>query len=175
MLVNRRLGATLHPNKQSIKTTQIKPIGNYLNWDWQVVSCVSTECLYLGLIIHNCACMHYKDGSPELNWVGHECAPNHTPSIAHLCPDECLKAGLKVVDAAVVELGHLIQQLLVLRFKVLPDWSQLLPGLAGGKPKTSTKHTSSSLWSLSNHIPATFSGMSSVNNHEKQYENENVF
>lgn len=129
MLVNRRLGATLHPNKQSIKTTQIKPIGNYLNWDWQVVSCVSTECLYLGLIIHNCACMHYKDGSPELNWVGHECAPNHTPSIAHLCPDECLKAGLKVVDAAVVELGHLIQQLLVLRFKVLPDWSQLLPGL----------------------------------------------
>lgn len=127
---------------------------------------------YLGLIIQNCACMYALQRWLTGVKLG-MCAPSHT--IAHLCTDECLKAGLKVVDAAVVELGHLIQQLLVLRFKVLPDWSQLLPGLAGGKPKTSTKHTSSSLWSLSNHIPATFSGMSSVNNHEKQYENENVF
>lgn len=49
--------------------------------------------------------------------------------VTNLCPDERLKAGLEVVDAAVVELGHLIQQLLVFSFKVFPDWSELLSGL----------------------------------------------
>jgi hypothetical protein len=72
-------------------------------------------------------------------------------TIAHLCPDECLKAGLKVVDAAVVELSS----------------SLAWPGANRRQVNTSTKHTSL-LWSLNNHIPATFSGMSSVNNHEKQ-------
>ncbi len=48
---------------------------------------------------------------------------------AHLSSYQSLKAGLKVVDAAVVELGHLVQQLLVLRFKVFSDGLQLFPGL----------------------------------------------
>lgn len=48
---------------------------------------------------------------------------------AHLSSYQSLKAGLKVVDAAVVELGHLVQQLLVLGFKVFPDRLQFFPGL----------------------------------------------
>lgn len=31
----------------------------------------------------------------------------------NLCTDEGLEAGLEVIDAAVVELGHLVQKLLV--------------------------------------------------------------
>lgn len=50
---------------------------------------------------------------------------------ANLRPDESLKAGLKVVNAAVVELGHLVQQLLVLGLKVFPDRPELLFGLRG--------------------------------------------
>lgn len=40
-----------------------------------------------------------------------------------------LKTGLEVVYAAVVEFGHLLEQLLVLSLKVFLDWSELFPGL----------------------------------------------
>lgn len=53
----------------------------------------------------------------------------------NLCSDERLKAGLEVVDATVVELGHLIQQLLVLDLKIVPDRSKLLFGLQCGGEK----------------------------------------
>lgn len=53
--------------------------------------------------------------------------------ITNLRPDESLKAGLEVVDAAVVELGHLVQQLLVLGLKVFPDRPELLSGLGCGE------------------------------------------
>lgn len=52
--------------------------------------------------------------------------------VHNLCPNESLKAGLEVVDAALVELGHLIQQLLVFGLEVFPDWSELLSGLRDG-------------------------------------------
>ena len=52
---------------------------------------------------------------------------------AHLRPNESLEAGLEVVDAAVVELGHLVQQLLVLGFKVVPDRPQLIFSLVAGE------------------------------------------
>lgn len=52
--------------------------------------------------------------------------------VTNLRPDEGLKAGLEVVNAAVVELGHLIQQLLVFGLKVFPDRSELLSGLGCG-------------------------------------------
>lgn len=51
--------------------------------------------------------------------------------ITNLRPDESLKAGLEVVDAALVELGHLVQQLLVLGLEVFPDRSELLSSLGG--------------------------------------------
>lgn len=57
---------------------------------------------------------------------------------AHLSSYQSLKAGLKVVDAAVVELGHLIQQLLVLCFKVFPDRLQFFPGLKSEHTHTHT-------------------------------------
>ena len=53
--------------------------------------------------------------------------------VTNLRPDESLKAGLEVVDAAVVELGHLVQQLLVLGLEVVPDRSELLSGLRCGE------------------------------------------
>lgn len=49
--------------------------------------------------------------------------------VTHLSPDESLEAGLEVVDAALVELGHLVQQLLVLGLKVVLDRPELLTGL----------------------------------------------
>lgn len=60
--------------------------------------------------------------------------------LTNLRPDESLKAGLEVVDAAVVELGHLIQQLLVFSLKVFPDWSELLSGLRCEKKGRSQKN-----------------------------------
>lgn len=53
----------------------------------------------------------------------------------NLRSDERLKAGLEVVDAAVVELGHLVQQLLVLGLKVFLDRSELFFGLGCGGAK----------------------------------------
>lgn len=53
-------------------------------------------------------------------------------AITNLRPDKSLKTGLEVVDAAVVELGHLVKQLLVLGFEIFPDWSQLLSSLGWG-------------------------------------------
>lgn len=50
----------------------------------------------------------------------------------NLRPDKSLKAGLEVVDAALVELGHLVQQLLVLGLEVFPDRSELLSSLGCG-------------------------------------------
>lgn len=52
--------------------------------------------------------------------------------VTNLCPNESLETGLEVVDAAVVEFGHFIQQLLVLGLKVFPDRSELLSGLMCG-------------------------------------------
>lgn len=49
--------------------------------------------------------------------------------ISNLCPDESLKARLEVVNTAVVELGHLVKQLLVLDLKVFLDRSEFLSGL----------------------------------------------
>lgn len=46
-----------------------------------------------------------------------------------LSSDESLKTGLEVVYAAVVEFGHLVEQLLVLSLKVFLDWPKLFPGL----------------------------------------------
>lgn len=51
--------------------------------------------------------------------------------MSHLCPHQRLEAGFEVIDAAAVEFGHLLQQLLVLGFKVLLHGAQLLPGLRG--------------------------------------------
>lgn len=53
--------------------------------------------------------------------------------VTNLCPNESLEAGLEVVDAAVVEFGHFVQQLLVLGLEVLPDRSELLSGLTRGR------------------------------------------
>lgn len=64
--------------------------------------------------------------------------------LTNLCPDESLKAGLEVVDAAVVELGHLIQQLLVFSLKVFPDWSELLSGLRCEKKREESKEQATS-------------------------------
>ena len=61
--------------------------------------------------------------------------------ITNLRPDESLEAGLEVVDAAVVELGHLVQQLLVLGLKVLPDRSELLSGLGCGRGRGGNEGT----------------------------------
>ena len=47
----------------------------------------------------------------------------------HLCSDQGLKAGLEVVQSAVVEARHLIQELLVLGLKVIPHWPKLFSGL----------------------------------------------
>lgn len=66
-------------------------------------------------------------------------SPGGGGGVTNLCPDESLKAWLEVVDAAVVELGHLIEQLLVLDLKVFLDWSELLSGLeCGGKRRNKT-------------------------------------
>lgn len=46
-----------------------------------------------------------------------------------LSSDESLETGLEVVYAAVVEFGHLVEQLLVLSLKVFLDWPKLFPGL----------------------------------------------
>lgn len=46
--------------------------------------------------------------------------------VTNLCPDESLEAGLEVVDAALVELGHLVQELLVLGLEVIFDRSEFL-------------------------------------------------
>lgn len=46
--------------------------------------------------------------------------------VTNLRPDESLEAGLEVVDAALVELGHLVQELLVLGLEVIFDWSEFL-------------------------------------------------
>lgn len=47
----------------------------------------------------------------------------------YLRPDQSLEAGLEEVNAAVVEPGHLLQELLVLGLKVLSHRPQLLTGL----------------------------------------------
>lgn len=47
----------------------------------------------------------------------------------HLCSDQGLKAGLEVVQSAVVEPRHLIQELLVLGLKVIPHGPKLFSGL----------------------------------------------
>lgn len=57
---------------------------------------------------------------------------------AHLGPDKRLEARLKVVDAAVVKFGHLVQQLLILGFEILPDWPQLFPCLKRDNTNTHT-------------------------------------
>lgn len=55
-------------------------------------------------------------------------------SFTNLSTDKSLKAGLEVVDATLVEFGHLVQQLLVLGLEVLLDWLQLFFCLeCGGK------------------------------------------
>lgn len=46
-----------------------------------------------------------------------------------LSSNQSLKAGLEIVDATVIEFGHLLQQLLVLSLKVFLDWSELFSGL----------------------------------------------
>lgn len=55
--------------------------------------------------------------------------------VTHLSSDQGLEAGLEVVDAALVELGHLVQQLLVLGLKVVLDRPELLAGLKVGGAK----------------------------------------
>lgn len=47
----------------------------------------------------------------------------------YLRTDQGLKAGLEVVEAAVVEPRHLIQQLLVLGLEVFPHRPELFSGL----------------------------------------------
>lgn len=47
----------------------------------------------------------------------------------HLCSDQGLEAGLEVVESAVVEPRHLVQELLVLGLEVVPHGPELFPGL----------------------------------------------
>lgn len=57
---------------------------------------------------------------------------------SHLCPHQRLEAGFEIIDAAAVEFGHLLQELLVLGFKILLDGAQLLTGLGtdrGSEPR----------------------------------------
>lgn len=51
------------------------------------------------------------------------------PQCPHLGSDQGLKAGLEVVEPAVVEPRHLIQELLVLGLEVVPHRPQLFSGL----------------------------------------------
>lgn len=52
-----------------------------------------------------------------------------------LSSNQSLEAGLEVVDATVVELGHLLQQLLVLGLKVFLDRPELFSGLRCGEER----------------------------------------
>lgn len=60
------------------------------------------------------------------------CVVSREGGVTNLRPNESLKAGLEVVNAAVVEFGHLVQQLLVFGLKVFPDWPELFSGLGCG-------------------------------------------
>lgn len=55
--------------------------------------------------------------------------PGRQGTASHLCPDQRLKAGFEVIDAAAIKLGHFLQELLVFGFKVLLHRPQLFTGL----------------------------------------------
>lgn len=92
--------------------------------------------------------------------------------ISNLRPDESLKAGLEVVDAAVVELGHLVEQLLVLGLEVFPDWSELLSGLGCGANKRTCHQRSLSALALHN-IPS-YNNLHKIQQMHVDYEKNNT-
>lgn len=55
--------------------------------------------------------------------------PGRWGTASHLRPDQRLKAGFEVIDAAAIKLGHFLQELLVFGFKVLLHRPQLFAGL----------------------------------------------
>lgn len=71
---------------------------------------------------------------------------------SHLSSYQRLKAGLKVVNATVVEFRHLVQKLLVLGFKVFSDGLQFFPGLKTQHTYNPVKNTGNDFWLLQNDL-----------------------
>jgi len=89
----------------------------------------SPEVTALGQRIAECYLCTTLSSAAGMPPKGHPAGPGRQRTASHLRPDQRLKAGFEVINAAAIKLGHFLQELLVFGFKVLLHRPQLFTGL----------------------------------------------